>query len=153
MHVRRPHAFTMSEVLIVIAVLALLIAVAYPSYQNQIHKMRRDDARQSLVRVAQQLERCYTRYRRYNHPDCSVVTAGSTIAARSRSGHYQISSIAIVSGSQTETLAVNGESYTLFARPLDAQASDTTCAVFQYGSTAARAAANAAGDPTTADCW
>lgn len=145
MHLRRPHAFTMSEVLIVIAVLAVLIAVAYPSYMNQIHKMRRDDARQSLVRLAQQLERCFTRYRRYDHLDCPVVTEGPTIAVPSRAGHYQISSIAITIGGQTETLAA--ESYSLFARPVGAQAGDTACAVFQYDNTGARAATSAA------DCW
>ncbi len=73
---QRQHAFTLTELMIVISVLALLLGIAYPSYVDQVRKMRRSDAKQSLMHTAQQLERCYSQFRGYD----------SVTAPRSQSG-------------------------------------------------------------------
>ncbi|WP_172965276.1 type IV pilin protein [Candidatus Thiodictyon syntrophicum] len=160
----RNRAFTLIEILVVIAVLAILVLVSYPSYQGQTLKIRRSDAKKSLLAVAHQLERCYTAYHRYNHHDCasrldcyktagqSLVPDGLTIAAPSCAGYYQITSINPATGGG-ETLAGDGESYTLFAIPLGSQAQDSRCALFQYTSSGGRTATTAAGGDATADCW
>lgn len=164
MHRTRNRAFTLIELLVVIAVLAILVLVSYPSYQGQILKIRRSDAKKSLLAVAHQLERCYTAYHRYNHPDCashldcyrtagqSLVPEGLTIAAPSCAGYYRITSSEPAIGGD-ETLNTDGESYTLFAIPLGSQAQDSNCALFRYTSNGARTATTAAGGDATADCW
>ena len=70
MHGNSGHGFTLVEMVVVIAILAILVTIAYPSYRSQVRKSRRTDAKQSLTLTAQQLERCYSRYRRFNSLDC-----------------------------------------------------------------------------------
>lgn len=143
-------AFTLMELLIVVSILSLLAAAAYPSYQAQIVKMRRSDAKRSLAWVAQEMERCYSSHRRYDHADCPQIADGPTISATSDEGYYQISSIS-PDGAQSLT----AESFSLYATPQGKQAGDSRCAVFQFSSTSARAAFDASTprNNTTAECW
>ena len=144
----RQRAFTLVEMVVVIAILAILVTIAYPSYQDQVRKSRRTDAKQSLTLTAQQLERCYSRYRRFNSLDCPQVGTGPTVSTASGDGHYQISS---KSPAGVETLAA--ESFTLFATPQGVQAADTRCALFSLTNASAQAAKNTGGSDTTDQCW
>jgi len=57
---RRSSGFTLIEVMIVVAIVGLLAAIAYPSYQDSVQKSRRAEARSSVVSVMQQQERYLT---------------------------------------------------------------------------------------------
>lgn len=48
---RRPAGFTLIEMMITVAVLSILAAVAYPSYQDQIRKSRRAEAQSLLMDI------------------------------------------------------------------------------------------------------
>lgn len=52
--------FTLVEVLVVVAILGILGAIAYPLYNSQIEKARRSDARTALLEIAQAEERFFT---------------------------------------------------------------------------------------------
>lgn len=56
----RQSGFTLIELMVVVAVIAILGAIAYPSYQAHINKSRRADAQVGLVELAQFMERHYT---------------------------------------------------------------------------------------------
>lgn len=56
----RLQGFTLIELMIAIAVLALLVAMAYPSYQRHICKVERNQAQADLLSFAQSLESFYT---------------------------------------------------------------------------------------------
>lgn len=58
--VRRPHGFTLIELMIVVAVVAILAAIAWPSYQEHVRKARRAQAKADLVEYAQIAERFHT---------------------------------------------------------------------------------------------
>ncbi len=57
---QRSLGFTLIEVMIVVAIIGILAAIAYPSYQNQMQKTRRADAKASLMELAQFMERNYS---------------------------------------------------------------------------------------------
>ncbi len=52
--------FSLIELMIVLAVVAILAAISYPSYQESIRKSRRADAQAALQGFAQAMERFYT---------------------------------------------------------------------------------------------
>ncbi|MDX1554594.1 MAG: type IV pilin protein [Xanthomonadales bacterium] len=54
----------------VVGLLAIVVALAYPAYIDQIRKARRADAESALLDAAQFLERCFTRFNAYNAAGC-----------------------------------------------------------------------------------
>ena len=57
--------FTLVELMIVIAVMAILVALALPNYQQSIRKGRRADAQTDLIEFAGQAERVFTQTNSY----------------------------------------------------------------------------------------
>ena len=110
------RGFTLMELMIVVAIVALLSAIAYPAYQDQVRKSNRSDAKAALSDVAQKLERCYTTFGVYNSASCGMVgSLGGTVT--SPEGYYTIA----VSNHTATT-------YTLTATPAKPpQTGDTTC--------------------------
>ena len=60
MHARKTYGFTMIELMVVLLILAILAAIAYPSYQESILKTKRAEGRAALMRTMQQQERYYS---------------------------------------------------------------------------------------------
>jgi type IV pilus assembly protein PilE len=58
--------FTLTELLIAVAIVGILAAIAYPSYLEQIRKSRRADAEAVLMQAAQFMERIYSEAGCYN---------------------------------------------------------------------------------------
>ena len=57
---RKAQGFTLIELMIVVAVVAILASIAVPSYQEQIRKSRRAQAKADMVEYAQMAERYFT---------------------------------------------------------------------------------------------
>ena len=57
--------FTLVEVMIVVAIIGILAAIAYPSYQESVRKGRRAQARAALSTLLQQQERYFTQQNTY----------------------------------------------------------------------------------------
>lgn len=133
----RMRGVTLMELMITVVIVGLLAAIAYPSYTSQVQKTRRSDGQGALLRTAQQLERCYTRYLVYNHADCQVATdLGAGIL--SPEGWYVI-----------DDTALTATSFSLTAVPQNAQANDTRCGTLTLDHRGARGATGTAPD----ECW
>lgn len=57
--------FTLIEMMITVAIIAILASIAYPTYTEQIRKGRRAECRSGLLQSMQQQERYYTQFNQY----------------------------------------------------------------------------------------
>lgn len=105
-HLGSTRGFTLIEAMIVVGIIAIVVALAYPTYIDQVRKARRADAESSLLAAAQILERCFTRFNAYNAAGCPDP------AGASDDGYYEI------------TVARTATTYTLTAAPQGDQAND-----------------------------
>ncbi len=128
---------TLIELMVAIVIVGILAAVAYPSFQDQVRKTRRADGKAALLETAQRLERCYTRFSRYDDANCGVV---GDLPLDSSEGYYQISASVL-----------NASSFTLDAAPQGDQANDTQCGALRLTDTGQE---GSQGNDTDAnDCW
>jgi type IV pilus assembly protein PilE len=134
---RTRRGFTLVEVMIALVVVVLLSAVAFPTYQQQVAKGRRVDAKQSLVELSQKMERFYTE--RGTYVGATLGTTGLYPLVTS-GGYYDLSITA-----QT----VDG--FTVRASPRGAQVGDA-CASFLYNQLGEQLVSNDA-SLSAVKCW
>ena len=104
--------FTLLELLVVIVIVGILTAIAYPSYLAWILKSHRSDAMATLSQDQAILERCYAQTFAYNQACPALPTFPQT----SPQGYYII------------TLTnQSGTTYTLTATTTGMQVADTLC--------------------------
>lgn len=136
----RGAGFTLIELMIVVAVIGVLAAIAYPNYREYVMKSNRSDAKASLTRSAQELTRCFTSFNRYDHDDCAEAALYDAAYA-SAEGYYALTGV------------INATTFVLTATAAGTQVGDTSCNTFTLSNTGARTAATSASADATARCW
>ena len=132
--------FTLIEVMIVVVIIAILAAIAYPSYQDTITKNRRADGQIALTNAAARLERYFTENNNYGNTIDNI--GGTSGKLASPEGYYSLS-LANPCG--------NTSCFTLTAAPQGAQkTNDTDCGdlTLTYAGVKGRS-----GSVPINDCW
>lgn len=121
---------TLIELMIVVAIVAILSAIAYPSYRQFIVRTNRSEAKIALLSVQVAEEKWYLQHSTY-----TGTLSDLGVAATTPKGNYAIS----MSG-------ISATGYTATATPAGGQTDDTTCGTYTI---------NQSGDktPTSAECW
>lgn len=124
--------FTLIEIMVVVAIVGIISAIAYPSYQEHVRKTRRVDAQANLMELAQFMERYHTAKGTY-------VGAELPYDQSPKDG-----------GKKAYTLAFDGDvkagSYKISATPANMMASDK-CGTLSIESTGRKSSSKGAG------CW
>ncbi|KAF1703578.1 type IV pilin protein [Pseudoxanthomonas kaohsiungensis] len=127
--------FTLIELMIVVAVVAILASIAVPSYQEQIRKSRRAQAKADIVEYMQMAERYFTVNNTYVGFTLPVAVSPREAGATAR---YNLAA-----STQTATALV------LTATALGPQASDR-CGNLSVSNTGLK---TESGTATLAECW
>ena len=147
MKMRRIAGFTMVEITIVMVIMALLAAFAYPSYLSQVRKSRRTDASIVIESLAQAQERFFSRFRTYTSvvaapQSCTGAACGlGQLDNMSRNDYYTVAS------------AGDGTSFTLTATARGPQADDDDCQSMSMNNVGVRSSLDSEGGDSTDTCW
>ena len=71
----KKNGFSLIEVMIVVAIVGILAAIAYPSFAQYVERARRKDATAVMLEAAQFAERYFTERRTYVGADAALPTA------------------------------------------------------------------------------
>ena len=82
--------FTLIELMITVAIMAIIAAIAYPSYIDSVRKARRADAQAQMLELASFMERFYTENNRYNKQN-NVAQTNVALPAGIASDYYAYS--------------------------------------------------------------
>ena len=137
----KQHGFTLLELLITVAIIAIISAIAWPSYQNYVIKGRRTAATACMMEASQYMERFYTMNLRYDQTRTGTAVSLPNMECRNNLENFYTFSLANV----TET------GYSVRAVPQGQQATkDTECATLTLTATGQR---TSSGGGSLQKCW
>ncbi len=143
---RRTRGFTLIELLVTILIVAVLAAIAYPSYINQSRHSRRTEAKTALLDFGGREERNYSTNNAYTNLPASLGYAGAFPLAVGN-GYYTVNVVVTAGAANVPA------TYTVTATAVGDQANDTPCTTFTYTQAGAQASADNLGNDTTPICW
>ncbi|MDW5416847.1 type IV pilin protein [Iodobacter sp. CM08] len=119
MHRYKQHAFTLIELMVVVAIIGILAAIAFPSYSSFILRSHRTDAYVSLSKLLQTQEK----YRANNtsYGTISQLGLGADSGYLSENGYYRI----------TLLPSIGSNGFVAQATAQGAQTKDSECKVIE----------------------
>lgn len=138
----RQDGFTLIELMIVVVIVAILAAIAYPNYQEHVRKTRRADCEGALMSLGNALERYFTNNSTY---------VGATLGDGSTATDVFVAKCPIEGDAVYYNLNIASQSATAFqvqATPTGAQANDR-CGTLSLDQTGMKGASGGDVD----ECW
>lgn len=138
---------TLIELIVVVAIVAVLSTIAWPGYASVLQRANRNDARLALLQLQILQESHFATHRRYAAQLGDTATADTLAASRlSSAGHYRLSLSA----------PEDGQTYTARATATGRQAGDRQCAQLAIDVIGRRRSADSDGrwsEDGAARCW
>ena len=155
-NLKAQQGFTLLELMVVLVIVAVIAAFAYPSYMNSVQKSRRTDAFTSLNEIAHLQEEYFIRNRSYAKELKQLGYSDNTIDSEKK--EYDISMSAEPSGcSGNSTLVcqsfeVSAVPNTQAGQPTG-QAKDENCQVLILNNQGRKTAKDKSDNDSTQQCW
>jgi len=151
---RESRGFTLLELMITLAIAAILASIAIPAYNSYILKSHRTEAKSALLDMASMEERFFSTQNGYSQLTTDLGYSGNWPVVVG-SGYYEIQMPAVnpATAPSPGNPAGTPASFTLTAVPVpgNMQTGDTACTQFNVLSNGTK---TAAGSPTAStDCW
>ena len=115
---RRMQGITLIELMIVVVIVSILAAVAYPNYQEFTARAKRNEARAALLRLATNQERFYLNNNTFTQ-DLTSLGFATTPTWTTETGYYTI-----------QVTAANASNFTATATYLQGGREATICSTF-----------------------
>lgn len=149
MRIRNENGFTLIELVIVIAIVGILSAIAFPAYTSFVQEGRRADAQNLLLQIASLQEQFFSENGSYAPVDVLLADVDVGDDAVTDGGHYEIG---VVCTPQDDCTGLNAQTYLLTAEPQGIQDTDE-CGSFTYNQAGQRDIADADAGIEADDCW
>lgn len=102
------QGFTLIEILIVVAIVGILVAIAYPSYDEHVKRGNRTEGQTFLSDVAARQERYFSQNNEYITADADIAKLGLSSPAQSATNRYTLA-VAKVADDGGYTLTVDNQ--------------------------------------------
>ena len=140
--------FTLIELMIVVAIIGVLVRVAYPAYNQSVKKGRRADAKTALLDLAQREERYMATANLYTtsapllgYSSGTITTASPMNVLTGNTAYYQLAVTVPTSAPTT---------FSATATRTGSQVADTQCGDYTLTNTGAQ---TSSGTGAVTDCW
>lgn len=137
---KRKRGFTLIELMIVLAIIAILAAIALPWWGRYTYRARRGDGQKVLMHVAQAEERYYTDYNKYTTDPKDLGYPSGNISTEN--GYY---TVGLASASSSQFVAT--------ATPIGVQANDACGDLSIDGTGLKKPVPTDAAKNSNGNCW
>lgn len=159
---RTAKGFTLVELMITLAILAIIMTIGYPLYQTQLEKARRTDARSGLTKLAMAQERYYGMFGSYadKKDKLNFGPDGKEDGANDIYSYKEAVSDLDYDGNgepdyYTIEIGDDGDptTFTITATATGSQTADEDCRLFTINQLGVKEAEDSGGNDRTERCW